>query len=136
MSKHVYRRHSQGKRVVAIVGHSKGAITSIMYAAKYDDVDKVVSISARYNMMHGITERFGDDIFERLRRGGFIEMRHLDGRTWRLTQQVGREMCCCVYVTHQRIHRVCKSAFRPTWRLLECASAGAGCTRSMVQRMR
>lgn len=47
---------SKGKRVVAVVGHSKGAIESILYAAKYDgDVDKIISISARYNMMHGIS---------------------------------------------------------------------------------
>lgn len=96
--------------------HSKGAIESILYAAKYDDVGKIISISARYNMMHGIsgvmaaltqhgllltanhsTERFGDDVFERLRRGGFIEMRHRDGRTWKLTQEV------CVPVLQQAL---------------------------------
>lgn len=51
---------SKGKRVIAVVGHSKGAIESILYAAKYDDVDTVVSISARYNMMHGISGAFGE----------------------------------------------------------------------------
>ncbi len=50
-----YLRSSLGKRVVAVVGHSKGAAEAILYASRYDDVDRVVSISARFDMVRGIT---------------------------------------------------------------------------------
>lgn len=46
---------SLGKRVVAVVGHSKGAAEAILYAARFDDVDRVISISARFDMVRGIT---------------------------------------------------------------------------------
>lgn len=77
----------QGRRVHAVLGHSKGAAEALLYAAKYGDVPQVISLSARYNMVRGITERFGEDIFERLRRGGSLEMKGKSGREWTLTHE-------------------------------------------------
>lgn len=44
---------AQGKRVVGLVGHSKGGSEVILYAAKYNDVPKVVNISGRFDNKRG-----------------------------------------------------------------------------------
>ncbi|KXZ47005.1 hypothetical protein GPECTOR_39g499 [Gonium pectorale] len=79
------------RSVAAIVGHSKGGNVVLLYAAKYDDVPRVVSVAGRAVMGRGIQERFGSDILERLAAEGWVEQRvRVDaGRTitYRLTKQ-------------------------------------------------
>lgn len=64
----------------------------LLYASKYDDVPLVINIAGRFDLTQGVTMRYGEDIFERLKTEGSIEMprRHLDGSTttYRLTQEV------------------------------------------------
>ncbi len=43
----------QGKTVVGLVGHSKAGSGVILYAAKYDDIPRVVNISGRFDNQRG-----------------------------------------------------------------------------------
>lgn len=66
-----------------------------MYASVYDDIPLVINVAGRYWMDKGITMRFGEDIFERVKSGP-VEMPALrdDGYTfsWQLTDEVRREV--------------------------------------------
>lgn len=83
---------SLGLEVLCVVGHSKGGNVVLLYAAKYDDTPLVINYCGRFNMLTGIKERFGADIFERLERDGSVQMLEpLQNFTWQLTKEV-----CCV----------------------------------------
>lgn len=45
------RRH--GKSVVGLLGHSKAGSGVILYAAKYDDIPRVVNVSGRFDNQRG-----------------------------------------------------------------------------------
>ena len=49
------RQHLQslGKQVSGLVGHSKAGSGVILYAAKYDDIPRVVNISGRFDNLRG-----------------------------------------------------------------------------------
>ncbi|CAL8464177.1 g3712 [Coccomyxa elongata] len=64
----------QGKTVVGLLGHSKAGSGVILYAAKYDDIPRVVNVSGRFDNQRGITERFGADIFDRLEKEGGVQI--------------------------------------------------------------
>jgi dienelactone hydrolase len=44
---------SRGLKVVAIVGHSKGAATVLLYHAKYNDVSRVAAVAPRFDQQNG-----------------------------------------------------------------------------------
>ena len=44
---------AQGLRAVGLLGHSKGGSAVVLYAAKYDDVPRVVNVSGRFDMKRG-----------------------------------------------------------------------------------
>ena len=44
---------AQGLRVIGLLGHSKGGSGVVLYAAKYDDVPRVVNVSGRFDMKRG-----------------------------------------------------------------------------------
>eukprot|EP00878_Enallax_costatus_P023111 GHUV01024571.1.p1 GENE.GHUV01024571.1~~GHUV01024571.1.p1 ORF type:complete len:227 (+),score=60.06 GHUV01024571.1:523-1203(+) len=72
-----------GRRVVAMVGHSKGATDVLLYAAEYDDIPCVVNLAARFEVHKGVLERLGPEVLEQIEKQG----------------QVGsRGTCCCVGV--------------------------------------
>ncbi|KAK9814056.1 hypothetical protein WJX72_000039 [[Myrmecia] bisecta] len=64
---------SRGKTAKAVLGHSKGGSAVLLYAAKYDDIPRVVNVAGRFDCRRGFTERFGDDILERLEEEGQVE---------------------------------------------------------------
>ena len=57
-------------KIVALIGHSKGASTVLHYAAAHDDVDVIVSLAARFDMRVGIRERLGDERMRELETTG------------------------------------------------------------------
>ncbi|MEW5300608.1 MAG: hypothetical protein WDW38_009167 [Sanguina aurantia] len=65
-------RKKLGKKVLAIVGHGKGAASALMYIAHYDveHIPAVVNICGRYDMRGGVTRRFGDDVISKLAKVG------------------------------------------------------------------
>ena len=44
---------SLGKQVVGLVGHSKAGSGVVLYAAKHDDIPRVVNISGRFDNQRG-----------------------------------------------------------------------------------
>lgn len=44
---------AQGLRAIGLLGHSKGGSGVVLYAAKYDDVPRVVNVSGRFDMQRG-----------------------------------------------------------------------------------
>ncbi len=42
-----------GKEVTGLVGHSKAGSGVVLYAAKYDDIPRVVNISGRFDNLRG-----------------------------------------------------------------------------------
>lgn len=83
--------HSYGKTVKAILGHSKGGDTVVTYAGTYDDIPKVVNVSGRFHLDRGITPRFGQDIFDRLKNEKTIQVKDATVTTgpdgWTLTEE-------------------------------------------------
>lgn len=83
----------RGKTVKAILGHSKGGDTVLTYAGKYDDVPRVVNVSGRFFLGKdaGITPRFGEDIFDRLKQDKSIQVKDDtipgDNDSWTLTEE-------------------------------------------------
>eukprot|EP00879_Flechtneria_rotunda_P025190 GHRR01026757.1.p1 GENE.GHRR01026757.1~~GHRR01026757.1.p1 ORF type:complete len:175 (+),score=51.32 GHRR01026757.1:1707-2231(+) len=63
-----------GRRVIAMIGHSKGATDVLLYAAKYDDVPCAVSLAARFEVQKGVLERLGPEVLQRLDSNGQVEM--------------------------------------------------------------
>ncbi|KAK6151959.1 hypothetical protein DH2020_014594 [Rehmannia glutinosa] len=61
------------RKVIAILGHSKGGNIVLLYASKYHDIDAVVNISGRYYLHRGIEERFGKNFMERINKDEFID---------------------------------------------------------------
>lgn len=43
----------RGKTVVGLLGHSKAGSGVILYAAKYDDIPRVVNVSGRFDNQQG-----------------------------------------------------------------------------------
>lgn len=78
--------HSIGKRVVCLLGHSKGGINAVMFAARHHDVPKIINLSGRFRTREGTLQRFGADILERLAREKTIPRREPWGE-WEMTEQ-------------------------------------------------
>jgi hypothetical protein len=66
--KHNYDTH-------AIAGHSKGGNVVILYASMYQGIPSVINICERFNLKHGIGDRFGNDYMDHMNKHGFIDMR-------------------------------------------------------------
>ncbi|CAD7703188.1 unnamed protein product [Ostreobium quekettii] len=69
-------REEVEKRVVGLIGHSKGGIVAVLYASEFDDIPSVVNISGSFDLKSSVAERFGPDIFERLEECNELEIMH------------------------------------------------------------
>jgi dienelactone hydrolase len=47
----------QGRAPLGLLGHSKAGSGVVLYAAKYDDVPRVVNVSGRFDMQRGAPAR-------------------------------------------------------------------------------
>lgn len=47
---------SRGRRVVCVIGHSKGGNCVVLYASKYHDVPNVINLSGRFDLKKGMEE--------------------------------------------------------------------------------
>lgn len=74
---------SIGKKVVCILGHSKGGINTIIYAATHSDVPKMINLSGRFKVKDGVLQRFGKDIMDKLEQGPIS--RNLEGFEWTMS---------------------------------------------------
>lgn len=80
--------HEANRRVMAIIGHSKGANVVLLYASKYHDVKTVANLSGRYDLKAGIEDRLGNNFLERIRKEGFIELKTKSGSVeYRITEE-------------------------------------------------
>ena len=76
-----------------VPARSKGGTDVILYASKYDgepECECIINVCGRFFLATGIEERFGADIFERLKDEGPISMPHpsKNGPDWILTEEV------------------------------------------------
>lgn len=71
--------HGASRKVGAIVGHSKGADVVLLYASKYHDVNVVASLSGRFDLKKGITERYGNDFMDKIKTQGFVDIKNNSG---------------------------------------------------------
>ena len=51
----------------------------LLYASRYHDIRTVVNVSGRYDLKEGIVERFGEDIMQRLKERGYVEIKDKNG---------------------------------------------------------
>ncbi|KAK9174301.1 Alpha/beta hydrolase family protein [Cryptosporidium meleagridis] len=59
---------NKGLEIKAIIGHSRGGVETLMYSWMYDDVDIIISISARFDLANSIITRFiSDEQYEKLK---------------------------------------------------------------------
>lgn len=78
----------QGRRVKALVGHSKGGNAVLLYASKYRDVDIVVNVSGRFGLQRGVKERLGERFFEAMEKRGYVEVKDKYGNVeYRVTKE-------------------------------------------------
>eukprot|EP00775_Hariotina_reticulata_P004893 gene4893-5138_t len=63
-----------GRRVVAMVGHSKGATDVLLYASQWDDLPCVVNLAGRCDVQKGVLERLGPEVLEQLDRIGQVSV--------------------------------------------------------------
>lgn len=76
------------RTVIAIVGHSKGAIAVLLYASKYHDIKTIVNLSGSHDLKAGLECRLGKDFVERIRKEGFIELKaESGGINYRVTEE-------------------------------------------------
>ncbi|KAG8367230.1 hypothetical protein BUALT_Bualt16G0051000 [Buddleja alternifolia] len=61
------------RKIIAILGHSKGASIVLLYASKYHDVDAVINVSGPYHLDRGIEVRLGANFMDRIEINGFID---------------------------------------------------------------
>jgi uncharacterized protein len=80
-------RGALGLTVSCVVGHSKGAGVVLLYAAKYGDVARVVSLAARFLMEVGVEERFGGDVIREVNETGGALVTLKDGFQFRLSKE-------------------------------------------------
>ncbi|XP_028777303.1 uncharacterized protein LOC114733993 isoform X1 [Neltuma alba] len=74
--------------ITAIIGHSKGGNVALLYASKYKDVDIIVNISGRFNLVKGIEGRLGKNFMQRIKRDGFIDVKNARGKLiYRVTEE-------------------------------------------------
>jgi len=78
---------AKGRKVRAIMGHSKGGNTVLLYASKYDDVPLVCNVCGRFDVQSGVEERFGPEGLERMKREGRIEQPLGDTKTYTVTYE-------------------------------------------------
>ncbi|XP_047946798.1 uncharacterized protein LOC125193103 isoform X1 [Salvia hispanica] len=76
------------RSTIAVLGHSKGGDVALLYASKYHDIPAVINISGRYDLKQGIDEWFGIDIWERLKKDGYIDVKTKTGEVeYRVTEE-------------------------------------------------
>ncbi|KAH8951831.1 hypothetical protein BDL97_09G050900 [Sphagnum fallax] len=67
---------ARGRRIVALIGHSKGGNAVLLYASKYQDVGIIVNISGRFDLRRGIRGRLGGkERLQQLKEEGFLDVR-------------------------------------------------------------
>lgn len=78
---HSVIQHFSGanRKIIAILGHSKGGSVVLLYASKYHDIRMVVNVSGRYDLTKGIEERLGNDFMQRIKEDGFIDVKNRQG---------------------------------------------------------
>lgn len=81
-------QEAMGRRVACLLGHSKGGINALLFAARHADlgVPRVVSLAGRFRVREGVLRRFGDDIMARLAAEGPLPRREAGGMEWTMTE--------------------------------------------------
>eukprot|EP00879_Flechtneria_rotunda_P006261 GHRR01006580.1.p1 GENE.GHRR01006580.1~~GHRR01006580.1.p1 ORF type:complete len:331 (+),score=107.37 GHRR01006580.1:101-1093(+) len=85
-----YLEQQESQEVAALLGHSKGGSVVILYASIYADIPLIINVAGRFWMDQGITARFGQDIFDRVKAGRVtLSGQRDDGYTfeWQLTKE-------------------------------------------------
>ncbi|KAI8467572.1 MAG: Alpha/Beta hydrolase protein [Monoraphidium minutum] len=66
---------AHGGRVVGLLGHSKGATSAVMHAARHPGIPRLVNLAGRLDVRGGVERRLGGAVLRRLEEDGQVEMR-------------------------------------------------------------
>jgi pimeloyl-ACP methyl ester carboxylesterase len=87
-----YLRKEKGLTVLALLGHSKGGMNVVKYAAEIGDIPNMINLSGRFAVRDGILQRFGENILGQLAaaknttpEGGILRT-EADGFQWLMTE--------------------------------------------------
>ncbi|KAH6761690.1 alpha/beta-Hydrolases superfamily protein [Perilla frutescens var. hirtella] len=76
------------RSTVVVLGHSKGGDAVILYASKYHDIPAVINLSSPSDLKRGMEDRFGKDIWERLKKDGYVDVKSKSGEVeYRLMEE-------------------------------------------------
>ncbi|KAL6577523.1 hypothetical protein OROMI_009851 [Orobanche minor] len=76
------------RSTIAVLGHSKGGDVVLLYASKYHDIPSVINVSGRYDLSRGLEERYGKDMWEKLKKNGYIDVKTKTGELeYRVTEE-------------------------------------------------
>ncbi|KAH7314728.1 hypothetical protein KP509_21G018100 [Ceratopteris richardii] len=64
-----------GRKVDALVGHSKGGNAVLLYLSKYKDVGTVVNICGRFYLKNGIKERLGKNYMQLIEECSYVDVK-------------------------------------------------------------
>ncbi|KAH7307777.1 hypothetical protein KP509_22G077200 [Ceratopteris richardii] len=82
----------QGRKVAALVGHSKGGNAVLLYLSKYKDVGTVVNICGRFYLKNGIKERLGKNYMQIVEEDGYLDVKDRHGSVeYRVTKESLKE---------------------------------------------
>lgn len=74
--------------ISAIVGHSKGATSVLLYSSTYNDVFTFISASGRFALDRGIENWLGEGFKEIIEKDGFIDVKDRTGKVkFRVTKE-------------------------------------------------
>lgn len=54
--------------------HSAGGDAVLLYASKYHEIPAVINLSSPSDLKRGMEDRFGKDIWERLKKDGYVDV--------------------------------------------------------------
>lgn len=64
--------------------HFSGGDAVLLYASKYHDIPAVINLSSPSDLQRGMEDRFGKDIWERLKKHGYIDVKYDIGGNYSL----------------------------------------------------
>ncbi|KAL8498155.1 hypothetical protein ACS0TY_021477 [Phlomoides rotata] len=75
------------RTTVVLIGHCKGGDDVLLYSSMYHDIPAVVNVSGRYDPKGGIEERFGKNVWEILKKDGYIDVKSQTEGDYRVTEE-------------------------------------------------
>ncbi|KAH7440689.1 hypothetical protein KP509_03G005900, partial [Ceratopteris richardii] len=76
----------EGRLIKAILGHSKGGSTVLLYASKFKEVNMIINASGRLDLRTGLDKLFNKDFLDKIEAGPLILKNSL-GNVFHVTRE-------------------------------------------------